>query len=155
MNVRQMIIAAAAAGALGVAGMATAQPMGAGMHHGGGMEFLHGISLTDAQKAQVQAIHKAGWAQMKPLMQQMRAVHEQIVTKMLAAGDVTAEAMAPLVAQEEALRNQMDSLHLSQTLQMRALLTPTQLAQAASTHAKIEALHAQEHAVMSGEEIPE
>jgi Spy/CpxP family protein refolding chaperone len=154
MKLRHLLIAVAAAGALGAAG-ASAQPMGPGFHHGGGMEFLHGITLTDAQKAQMQQIHKAGWAQMKPIMEQMRSVHEQIVNKMLAAGDVTAEELAPLVSQEEALRNQMDSIHLSQTLQMRSVLTATQLAQAASTHAKIEALHAQEHAVMSGEEVPE
>ena len=37
---------------------------------------------------------------------------------------------------------------LSQLLQARALLTPAQLAQAADTHAKLAALHEQEHAVM-------
>jgi Spy/CpxP family protein refolding chaperone len=154
MKLRQLLIAAAAAGALGAVG-ASAQPMGPEFHHGGGMEFLHGLNLTDAQKAQMQQIHKAGWAQMKPIMTQMRSVHEQIVNRMLAAGDVTAEDLAPLVTQEEALRNQMDSLHLSQTLQMRSVLTREQLAQAATTHTKIEALHAQEHAVMTGEEVPE
>jgi len=155
MNLRQIAIAAATAGALGMAGVAVAQP-GPGFHHGGGeMGFLHGVTLTDAQKAQMQAIHKAGWAQMKSIMTQMRSVHEQIATKMLAPGDVTAESLSPLVAQEESLRQQMDSMHLSQTLQMRAILTPAQLAQAASMHAKLEALHAQEHAVMTGEEVPE
>jgi Spy/CpxP family protein refolding chaperone len=154
MKLRRLVIAAAAAGALGAAG-AVAQPMGPEFHHGGGMEFLHGLNLTDAQKAQIQQIHKAGWAQMKSIMTQMRSVHEQLVNKMLTAGDVTAEDLTPLVTQEEALRNQMDNLHLSQTLQMRNVLTSAQLAQAASTHTKIEALHAQEHAVMTGEEIPE
>jgi len=153
MKFRQLMMAAGVA--LAASGVALAQPVGPGFHHGGGVEFLHGVSLTDAQKAQIQQIHKAGWAQLKPIMTQIRSVHEQIVNRMLAAGDVTAEDLAPLVAQEEALRNQMDSLHLSQTLQMRSVLTPAQLAQAATTHTKIEALHAQEHAVMTGEEVPE
>jgi Spy/CpxP family protein refolding chaperone len=153
MKFRQLMMAAGVA--LAVSGVALAQPMGGEFHHGGGMEFLHGLNLTDAQKAQMQQIHKAGWAQLKSIMTQMRSVHEQIVNRMLAAGDVTAEDLAPLVTQEEALRNQMDSLHLSQTLQMRSVLTREQLAQAAATHTKIEALHAQEHAVMTGEEVPE
>jgi Spy/CpxP family protein refolding chaperone len=153
MKFRQLMMAAGVA--LAVSGVALAQPMGGEFHHGGGMEFLHGLNLTDAQKAQMQQIHKAGWAQMKSIMTQMRSVHEQIVNRMLAAGDVTAEDLAPLVTQEESLRNQMDNLHLSQTLQMRSVLTREQLAQAAATHTKIEALHAQEHAVMTGEEVPE
>jgi Spy/CpxP family protein refolding chaperone len=155
MKFKQLMMAAAASVALGMSGMAVAQPRGGEFHHGGGMEFLHGLSLTDAQKAQLKAIHQAGWKQMKPIMEQMRALHEQMVNRMLAAGEVTTEALSPLVQQEESLRNQMDAIHLSQTLQMRALLTPEQLAQAASTHAKLETLHQQEHAVMAGEEGPE
>ncbi len=153
MKFRQMMMAAGVA--LAVSGVALAQPMGGEFHHGGGMEFLHGLNLTDAQKAQLKEIHQAGWKQMKPIMTQMRSIHEQMVNRMLASGEVTAEALSPLVQQEETLRNQMDAIHLSQTLQMRALLTPEQLAQAASTHAKLETLHQQEHAVMAGEEMPE
>jgi Spy/CpxP family protein refolding chaperone len=153
MKFRQIMMAAGVA--LAVSGVALAQPMGGEFHHGGGMEFLHGLNLTDAQKAQLKEIHQAGWKQMKPIMTQMRSIHEQMVNRMLASGEVTAEALSPLVQQEETLRNQMDAIHLSQTLQMRALLTPEQLAQAASTHAKLETLHQQEHAVMAGEEMPE
>jgi Spy/CpxP family protein refolding chaperone len=153
MKFRQTMMAAGVA--LAVSGVALAQPMGGEFHHGGGMEFLHGLNLTDAQKAQLKEIHQAGWKQMKPIMTQMRSIHEQMVNRMLASGEVTAEALSPLVQQEETLRNQMDAIHLSQTLQMRALLTPEQLAQAASTHAKLETLHQQEHAVMAGEEMPE
>jgi hypothetical protein len=49
----------------------------------------------------------------------------------------------------------MDSAHLTETLQLRGLLTADQLAQAAATHTKLEALHAQEHAVMAGDQAPE
>jgi len=153
MKFRQMMMAAGVA--LAVSGVALGQPMGGEFHHGGGMEFLHGLNLTDAQKAQMKSLHQAGWKQMKPIMTQLRSIHEQMVNRMLASGEVTAEALSPLVQQEESLRNQMDAIHLSQTLQMRALLTPEQLAQAASTHAKLETLHQQEHAVMAGEEGPE
>jgi hypothetical protein len=92
---------------------------------------------------------------MKPIMKQMRSIHEQMVNQMLAAGAVTAEQLTPLVQEEEALRAQMDSAHLTETLQLRGVLTADQLAQAAATHTKLEALHAQEHAVMAGDQAPE
>jgi Spy/CpxP family protein refolding chaperone len=155
MKFRNTMLAAAASAALAVSGVAVAQPPMGEWHHGGGMEFLHGITLSDAQKAQVQQIHKATWTQMKPIMEQMRSIHEQIVNQMLAAGKVTAEAFTPMVQQEEALRSQMDSIHLNETLQLRDVLTSEQLAQAAATHTKLEALHAEEHAVMSGEPTEE
>jgi Spy/CpxP family protein refolding chaperone len=136
------------------AGPLMAQPMGE-WHHGGGMEFLHGLNLSDAQKAQLKEIHEATWKTMKPIMQQMRSIHEQMVNQMLAAGTVTADQLTPLVQQEEALRTQMDSAHLNEALQLRGILTSDQLAQAAATHTKLEALHEQEHAVMKGDQAPE
>jgi Spy/CpxP family protein refolding chaperone len=152
MTFKQTLIAAAAAGALS-AGAAMAQPMEGGWHHGGpgggeGMELLHSINLTDAQKQQAHEIEHAAWAQAKPIMQQMRAVHEQLETAMLAPGSVTADQLSPLVTQEEQLKSQLDQQHLNTVLQIRALLTPEQLTQAAATHQKLAALHEQEHAVM-------
>jgi Spy/CpxP family protein refolding chaperone len=154
MAFRQMAIAAVVAAGF-AAGPVVAQPMGQEWHHGGGMEFLHGLNLSDAQKAQVKEIHEATWKAMKPIMKQMRSIHEQMVNQMLAAGAVTAEQLTPLVQEEEALRAQMDSAHLTETLQLRGVLTADQLAQAAATHTKLEALHAQEHAVMAGDQAPE
>jgi Spy/CpxP family protein refolding chaperone len=152
MKFKNIMLAVAASGVLAASGMALAQPPGGEWHHGGGgMEFLHGITLSDAQKAQVQQIHKAAWTQMKPIMEQMRSIHEQVANQLLAAGRVTAEQFTPMVQQEEALKSQIDSIHLNEMLQLRGVLTPEQLAQAAATHTKLEALHAQEHAVISGE----
>jgi Spy/CpxP family protein refolding chaperone len=82
-------------------------------------------------------------------MEQLRSVHEQRATAILSSGAVTAEALQPMVAQEETLRAQLDTIRLNTELQIRALLTPEQLAQAAATHAKLESLHEQEHAVVS------
>ncbi len=146
MKFRHLIVAAAAACALS-AGAAMAHP-GGDWHGGEGMEILHSINLTDAQKEQARSIEKASWAQNKPLMEQMHAVHEQIATAMLASGTVTADQLAPLVTQEEQLRSQLDSARINTMLQIRALLTPDQLAQAAATHAKLAALHEQEHAIV-------
>ena len=119
---------------------------GGGGHHGD--ELFHGIGLNDAQKTQMKTIEQAGWAQAKPTMEQVRAIHEQIVARMLAPGNVTAADLAPLMTQEEQLRTQLDELKLSTGLQMRAVLTTSQLADAAAKHTQLVSLHEQERAVV-------
>jgi Spy/CpxP family protein refolding chaperone len=152
MITKTILIAAVAACAVTLGSQAVAQPMdGRGWHHGGGegMELLHGLNLTDAQKQQAHEIEHAAWAQARPIMAQMHALHEQLATAMLAPGSVTAEQLAPLMTQEEQLRTQMDQQHLNTILQIRALLTPEQIAQASTTHQKLAALHEQEHQLIS------
>lgn len=142
-------MAAALAGSVAVAGIAFAQPHHEGMGGiGHGMEFLHGLNLTDEQKTQMKAIGKAGWESMKPLMKQERALHEQEINQLLASGTVTAEQMQPLLAQEEALRTQIDTAHMETLVKMRSVLTAEQISAAATKHAQIEQLHEQEHALM-------
>ncbi len=147
MKIKQMMVAAAAAGAL-FAGAAIAHPQGR-WGHGEGMEILHSLNLTEAQKQQAHSIEKAAWAQSKPIMEEMHATHEQLATAMLASGSVTAESLAPMVTQEEQYRSQLDQIRVNTMLQIRALLTPDQLTQAAATHAKLAALHEQEHEVVN------
>jgi Spy/CpxP family protein refolding chaperone len=152
MKLRVIGMSAAFAGALAVAGVASAQPPHGEWGHGpGAMGFLHGISLTDEQKAQVKSIEQASWASLKPLMEKMRTAHESQINTLLGAGTVTAETLHPAMAQEESLREQIDAIQTSTLVQLRNVLTPAQLAQAASTHAQIEQLHEQEHALMGHE----
>jgi Spy/CpxP family protein refolding chaperone len=141
---------AALVGSMAAAGMARAQPHGEGMGGWGGhgMEFLHGLNLSDEQKTQMKAIGKAGWESIKPLMKQEHALHEQEINQLLASGTVTAEQMQPLLAQEEALRTQIDTAHMETMVKMRSVLTADQLSAAATKHAQIEQLHEQEHALM-------
>ncbi len=129
-----------------VSGNALADPGGHGMHHGG-EEFLRGVSLTDAQRDQVRQIEQAGWAQSKSGFEQMRSVHEQIMSRLLSSGSVSEADLAPLVQQEQALRAQMDERRLAAALQIRQVLTPQQLAEAAAKHQQLESLHEQEHAL--------
>jgi Spy/CpxP family protein refolding chaperone len=147
MNFRHLALVVAIAGLL-AAGAAKAQPEHAGPWHHDGMEMLHGLNLTDAQKSEVHKIMKANWAQMKPVMEQARTIHEQIMTKLTGTDAVTQADLTPLVQQEEALRAQLDTARVSTALQIRGLLTQTQLAKAASTHQQLEALHEQERAIV-------
>jgi Spy/CpxP family protein refolding chaperone len=149
MKFKHLALVAATAGLLTL-GVARAQPAehGHGGWHHDGLEILHGLDLTDAQKAEVHKIAKANWAQMKPIMEQMHSIHEQIVTKLTTTGAVTEADLTPLVQQEETLRSQIDTARLSTVLQVRGLLTPAQLSKAASVHQQLEALHEQERAVV-------
>ena len=162
MKFRQKMVATVAA--LGIAAGGAIAAGAALAHEGGwhggpgmgeGMELLHSLNLSDAQKEQARTIEKAGWAQAKPIMEQMHSVHEQMATALLTSGPVTAEQLAPMVTQEEQLKSQLDQIHLNALVQIRALLTPEQIAQAAATHSKLEALHEQEHAVMHASESSE
>jgi len=141
---------AAVTATLSVASIASAQPPGEFMHgHGGpGMEFLHGVDLTDAQKTEAHQIEKSAWESMKPLMEKMRTLHEAEINALLGTEAVTADSLKPTIAQEEALRDQMDAIHLNSMIQLRGILSADQLAEAAAKHTQIEALHEQEHELM-------
>jgi Spy/CpxP family protein refolding chaperone len=151
MNVKLLGMSAALAGLLAVTGVARAEWHHGGPGGGGGMEFLHGLNLTDAQKAQIKEIHKANWASMKTLMTQEHALREQEINQLLTAGNVTAEQMSSIVAQEEAVRNQIDAARMDSIIKMRNVLTADQLAKAATLHTQMEQIHAQEHSLMESE----
>ena len=152
MNFKHLVLALTTAGLL-TAGAARAQPEHGDWHHGG-LEMLRGVDLTDAQKTQIHQIAQATWAQMKPVTQQMRTVHEQIIGDLLGSANVTQEQLAPLVQQEEQLRAQVDAARLSTALQIRGVLTPAQLAKAATVHQQLSALHEQEQSVINSGDTP-
>jgi hypothetical protein len=155
MKLKLIGLSAAMVAGLALAGNAGAQPPGEFMHGrmgGPGMEFLHGLNLTDAQKTEARQIEKSTWESTKPLMEKLRTLHEARITALLGTAAVTAETLKPGVAEEEALREQIDAIHLNAMLQLRGLLSADQLADAAAKHTQIEQLHEQEHALMAHEE---
>jgi Spy/CpxP family protein refolding chaperone len=128
---------------------AVAQPGDGPRFHGHGPDsaLLEGVTLTDAQQTQIQSIHQASWATAKPLMQQLRATEQQITAALLASGSVNSSQLATLQSTASSLHAQLDQQRLSTELQVRAVLTSAQIAQAASTHAQIESLHEQMHSL--------
>ena len=120
---------------------------GMGMH-GQDAALLSGVNLSSAQQTQVQQLHEAARTQAKPLMQQLRSLHQQIEALLFAAGAVNTTQLAALHQQESTLRGQLDDIHLNTLLQVRSVLTADQIAQAAQTHAQMESLHQQMHSLM-------
>lgn len=131
-------------------GAAQAQEMHRGGHHGGGyMSFLQGVTLTEAQKTQLHDIMHASYQQLRPQMQQLRSLHEQISGDLAGTAAINNAQIAALQQQAQTLQGQLDQAKLAAAMQVRELLTPDQLSQAASVHAQLETLHQQEHSVMS------
>jgi Spy/CpxP family protein refolding chaperone len=123
----------------GLAGMAAARPWGTGdASHGrrGAMPgtiraLVRGAELTEDQKAQVRQILDTHRPRLRQLRSDLRASHAQLMGRLHAPGPVTAEELAPLAAAVEQLRTQLDQEVLQAALEVRALLTPEQLAKAA------------------------
>ena len=134
------------------AGAVQAQGMHGGPHGGMGhgyLGFLQGVTLTDAQQTRMHDIMHASWQQLKPQMQQLHALREQIGGDLASTAAISAPQLVALQQQAQTLQNQLDQAHLAAAMQVRALLTPDQLSQAATVHAQLAALHQQEHAVLS------
>lgn len=104
---------------------------------------LRHVNLSDAQWAKVRPILDASSAKTKPLMKQLRAVHDQIAEKLLGSGTLAASDLAPLQQQESQLQQQIYQQMLSAALQVRGILTPEQLARGLQLERKMKALRDQ------------
>ena len=134
-----------------VAGVALAQDPGGdkAMHHGMGMHhgmmagrgmgefgmFLHGLNLTDQQKAQVKQIFEAEKPNMKPLHQQEAQIHQQMM-QLVTSGNFDQAKANAIAAQEAQVHSQMTVEHLKIGSQIYALLDSDQKAKVADMIAK-------------------
>jgi hypothetical protein len=111
-----------------------------------GMQAAH---LTANQQNQVNQILQSNRAQTAPLIQQLQSIHEQIANKLLGAATVSASDLAPLEDQAAQLDAQIQQKALNASVQIRAILTPDQVARMAHFHQKMAALQAQMKSLMA------
>ncbi|HLZ64636.1 MAG TPA: periplasmic heavy metal sensor [Aliidongia sp.] len=145
---KKMLVAALFAAVVPFAALAA--PGGHGGHHGhqhGAFGFLQGVTLTAEQKTQIHQIMQSSWNSAKPLAQQLHADRQQISDLLANGGAVTEAQLSSIQQQAAQVRQQLDSQRLATALQIRALLTPAQLAQSAQMHQQLATLHQQERAV--------
>jgi Spy/CpxP family protein refolding chaperone len=107
------------------------------------MMALRAAALTPAQQKQVHEIMNASRTSSEPQMQQMHSIRDQIADKLLSSGSVSASDLAPLLAQQTAIQQQLDNQMISTALQIRGVLTSDQLSRVASVHDKLKAIHSQ------------
>jgi hypothetical protein len=106
-----------------------------------------GVSLSDEQQQRMTAIMASNTAMFTAIQAQRAASRAQIVDLLMGSAAVTAAQFAPLLDQAASLKEQMDDARLTMVLQLRAVLTPDQLAQAASLHQRLVEIRAAEAAV--------
>jgi Spy/CpxP family protein refolding chaperone len=107
------------------------------------MMLLHNANLTSDQQQQIHTIMHNNHAQMQSLFQQLRSIDEQISAKLLGAASVTASDFTALEQQKSQIQSQIDKNMINTSLLVRGVLTPAQLASAASTNQQLQRLHQQ------------
>ena len=108
-------------------------PRGEGF--GGPGMGLHGLDLTDAQRAQVKQIMAAEKPTLKPLMQQEMQNHQQMTALVRSGSFEEAKAQA-IAAQEAQIHTQIAVERAKIDAQVYQLLTPDQRTKLAERQAK-------------------
>jgi periplasmic protein CpxP/Spy len=112
------------------------------MWHAMGMAFpmlLRGVDLTDTQKDQVKEIVTSHRSTVRDQLTQMRSIQSDMETKLLSAENLEETDLTAQIQQLSQLRNQLADENLKITLEIRKLLTPEQLAQAAQSREQMQA----------------
>ncbi len=132
------------------------RPMLGEMDRGPGLFMLlfKGAALTPDQETHVRAILAAHRANARDLMGQLRAARQGIVDKLVAPGAVAAGDLEPLRQQIIQLEEQLSQDRLGAALEIRALLTPDQLAKAQRLKDRVRELRAEMRALFEGTAQP-
>ena len=96
--------------------------------------------MTPAQRIQVRQVLRADRAEMRQIVKALHEAHEALADRSLAAGNVTAADLAPQTQRVVALHQQLVDHGVQVMLKVRAIATPEQLAKAATTKQKLDAL---------------
>ena len=135
---------------------ARAEHMGHGPMDGGpGMLIpllVHGSDLTADQQQKVQAIMSTNRDAMHTLFGQLRDANNQLADKLLGSTQPQTADLTPLVQQVATLRSQLMQNELNTVLAIRAVLTPDQLAKAATRKAQLKQLRQQMRALFDSPE---
>jgi Spy/CpxP family protein refolding chaperone len=118
------------------------------------MMALRAAALTPAQQKQINDIMESSRKSSAPQMEQMHSIRDQIADKLLSSGSVTASDLAPLLAQQTALQQQLDNQMVSTAIQIRGVLTPDQLAKVAEVHEKLKQIRTQIDSILGPPDAP-
>lgn len=117
------------------------------------MMMIRQANLTPEQQMKVHQIMESSLKQARPLMKQLKDIHDRIGDKLMSTSAVNASELEPLQQRENRIHQELDQQSLSAALQIRSLLTPKQLEKAADLHNKLKSLREQMDA-LTGEGGP-
>ena len=97
-------------------------------------------NLTPEQQTRVRGILSAHRASARPLVEQLRGAQAELGAKLLAPGPVQAADVQPMLQRIGQLRDQLAQGSATAALEVRAVLTPEQLARVAQTKERLSQL---------------
>ena len=111
--------------------------------------LLRALNLTDTQKAQVHDLFTAHRSSVQTLRGEMRATQQQLVDLLLSPNPIDPNALHVTAQQLAGQRDQLLQEHLTLAQEIRNVLTPAQLTQAAQLKDQLRALRATRHQLLS------
>lgn len=135
-----LLLAGAAAPVLAQAPGREASMRGGGRGDGELWLMIRAASLTPEQQTRVRAILSAHRTSARPVVEQLRQAQQELGTKLLAPGPVQAADLQPQLQRIGQLRDQLAQDSAAAALEVRAVLTPEQLARVAQTKDRLKQL---------------
>lgn len=129
-------------------------PMMRGMPGGGdapGMVIplmLHGADLTSEQRAKVKTLMAANRGQLRTLFENLKRANDALASRLVGTAPVDAAALKPEVEKVAQARQALMEHGLQVALDLRAILTPEQLARVTEKRAKLDDLQRQMRQLM-------
>lgn len=116
--------------------------MHGGMGRGDGELWLmiRAANLSTEQQAKVRDILSAHRSAVRPLVDQLRQTQQELGAKLLAPGQVQVADLQPLLQRIGQLRDQLALDSAQAAIEVRAVLTPEQLARAAQAKERLRQL---------------
>jgi len=102
--------------------------------------MIRAANLTPEQQTRVRVILSAHRATARPLIEQLRQAQQELGGKLLAPGQVQAADLQPQLQRIGQLRDQLAQDSAGAALEVRAVLTPEQLARVAQTKERLRQL---------------
>jgi Spy/CpxP family protein refolding chaperone len=99
--------------------------------------MIRAANLTPEQQAKVRGILSAHRAVTRPLIEQLRQAQQELGAKLLAPGPLQPADLQPQLGRIGQLRDQLAQDGAQAALEVRAVLTPEQLARAAQTKERL------------------
>lgn len=118
---------------------------GMGRHDGELWLMIRAANLTPEQQAKVRSILSAHRSSARPLIEQLRQAQQELGAKLLAPGTVQTSDLQPLLLRISQLRDSLALDSAQAALEVRAVLTPEQLARAAQTKERLKQLSEEMH----------
>jgi len=135
-----LLLIAAAAPALAQGPGRESSMRGGGRGDGELWLMIRAANLTPEQQTRVRAILAAHRTSARPLIEQLRQAQQELGTKLLAPGQVQAADLQPQLQRISQLRDQLAQDSASAALEVRAVLTPEQLARVVLTKDRLQQL---------------